>query len=184
GKILSVRMEFGYWVFEGDWQEGQRPSWNYRKEDGGGMIVDMYPHWSYVIQHLFGKSDSVSCIASTHIPERVDEEGQPYLCTADDAAYGTFALENGVVVRPTSTWAVGANGDDLLTVQVDGTDGSAVAVLRESKIQHRANTPISVWNPDIPNPIDFQAHWQEVPDYQVFDNAFKIQWKRFLKHVF
>lgn len=183
GKILSVRMEFGYWVFEGDWQEGQRPSWNYRKEDGGGMIVDMYPHWSYVIQHLFGKIDSVSCIASTHIPERVDEEGQPYLCTADDAAYGTFELENGVVVQANSSWAVRVNRDDLLTVQVDGTEGSAVAGLRECKIQHRVNTPKPVWNPDIPNPFDFQSHWQEVPDNQVFDNAFKIQWEMFLKHV-
>src|SRR5690625_190775 len=183
GKILSVRMEFGYWVFEGDWQEGQRPSWNYRKEDGGGMIVDMYPHWSYVIQHLFGKIDSVSCIASTHIPERVDEEGQPYLCTADDAAYGTFELENGVVVQANSSWAVRVNSDDLLTVQVDGTEGSAVAGLRECKIQHRVNTPKPVWNPDIPNPFDFQSNWQEVPDNQLFDNDFKIQWEMFLKHV-
>ncbi|MFC4025612.1 Gfo/Idh/MocA family protein [Oceanobacillus longus] len=183
GKILTVRMEFGYWVFEGDWQEGQRPSWNYRKEDGGGMIVDMYPHWSYVIQHLFGKIDSVSCLAATHIPERVDETGDAYTATADDAAYGTFELENGVIVQANSSWAVRVNRDDLLTIQVDGTEGSAVAGLRECKVQHRVNTPKPVWNPDVPNPFDFGSHWEEVPDNQEFDNAFKIQWEMFLKHV-
>lgn len=183
GKILTVRMEFGYWVFEGDWQEGQRPSWNYRKEDGGGMIVDMYPHWSYVIQHLFGKIDSVSCIAATHIPERVDENGNAYTATADDAAYGTLVLENGVIVQTNSSWAVRVNRDDLLTIQVDGTEGSAVAGLRECKVQHRVNTPKPVWNPDVPNPFEFQSHWEEVPDNQEFDNAFKIQWEMFLKHV-
>src|SRR5699024_10079656 len=183
GKILSVRMEFGYWVFEGDWQEGQRPSWNYRKEDGGGMIVDMYPHWSYVIQHLFGKIDSVSCIASTHIPERVDEESQPYLCTADDAAYGTFVLENGDVVQANSSWAVRVNCDVLLTVHLGGTEGIAVAGLCECKLQHCVNSPKPVWNTDIPNLFDFQAHWQEVKDNQVINNAVKIQSDMFLKHV-
>ncbi|MBP2079052.1 Gfo/Idh/MocA family protein [Oceanobacillus polygoni] len=183
GKILSVRMDFGYWVFEGDWQEGQRPSWNYRKEDGGGMIVDMYPHWSYVIQDLFGKIESVSCIGTTHIPERVDESGNTYTATADDAAYGMFELENGVIVQANSSWAVRVNRDDLFTVQVDGIEGSAVAGLRNCKVQHRVNSPKPVWNPDIPNPFDFQSHWKEVPDNKVFDNAFKVQWEMFLKHV-
>lgn len=183
GKILSVRMEFGYWVFEGDWQEGQRPSWNYRKEDGGGIIVDMFPHWSYVIQHLFGKIESVSCLGATHIPERLDENGEAYTCTADDAAYGTFELENGIIVQANSSWAVRVNRDDLLTVQVDGTEGSAVAGLRDCKAQHRVNTPKPVWNPDIPNPFNFLSDWQEVPSNQVFENAFKVQWEMFLKHV-
>ncbi len=183
GEMLSVRMEFGYWVFEGDWQEGQRPSWNYRKEDGGGIIVDMYAHWRYVIKHLFGDITSLSCIGKTHIPERIDEKGEKYAATADDAAYGTFELDNGIIVQANSSWAVRVNREDLLTIQVDGTEGSAVAGLRDCKIQHRVNTPKPVWNPDIPNPFDFQSQWQKVPDNQEFDNAFKIQWEMFLKHV-
>lgn len=184
GKILSVRMEFGYWVFEGDWQEAQRPSWNYRKEDGGGIIVDMFAHWRYVIDNLFGSIRSVSCIGATHIPERVDEMGEKYACSADDAAYATFELDEGIIVQANSSWAVRVNRDDLLTIQVDGTEGSAVAGLRDCKVQHRVNTPKPVWNPDVPNPHDFEAQWQEVPDNQEFENAFKVQWEMFIKHVF
>lgn len=183
GKILSVRMEFGYWVFEGDWQPAQRPSWNYRKEDGGGIIVDMFAHWRYVLDNLFGEVRSVSCLGATHVPERVDEQGQRYACTADDSAYGTFELDGGIIVQANSSWTVRVNRDDLLTVQVDGTEGSAVAGLRDCKAQHRVNTPKPVWNPDIPNPFNFLEQWQEVPGNQVFDNAFKIQWEYFLKHV-
>jgi len=183
GDILSVRMEFGYWVFEGDWQEGQRPSWNYRKEDGGGIIVDMFAHWRYVIHHLFGSIKSLSCLGAIHIDERIDENGKRYKCTAEDAAYGTFELESGIIVQANSSWAVRVNREDLLTIQVDGTEGSAVADLRNCKVQHRVNTPKPVWNPDVPNPHDYPAQWQEVPDNQEFDNAFKIQWEMFLKHV-
>ena len=183
GKILSVRMEFGYWVFEGDWQEGQRPSWNYRKEDGGGMIVDMFAHWRYVLDNLFGNVQAVSCLATTHIPSRIDEQGNEYKCTADDAAYATFELEGGIIAQVNSSWAVRVNRDDLLTIQVDGTEGSAVAGLRDCKIQHRVNTPKPVWNPDIVSPFIFTEQWSEVPNNQIFDNAFKIQWELFLKHV-
>jgi predicted dehydrogenase len=183
GKILSVRMEFGYWVFEGDLQPGQRPSWNYRKEDGGGMIDDMFAHWRYVLDNLFGEVRAVSCLGTTHIPSRIDEQGNPYKCTADDAAYGTFELEGGIIVQANSSWAVRVNRDDLLTIQVDGTEGSAVAGLRDCKVQHRVNTPKPVWNPDIENPFDFLDQWVDVPDNQMFDNGFKIQWEYFLKHV-
>ncbi|GAA0286288.1 putative dehydrogenase [Gracilibacillus halotolerans] len=183
GEILSVRMEFGYWVFEGDWQEGQRPSWNYRKEDGGGIIVDMFAHWRYVIDNLFGEIKSLSCLGVTHIPERVDENGETYKATADDAAYATFELKNGVIVQANSSWTVRVNREDLLTIQVDGTEGSAVAGLRDCKVQHRVNTPKPTWNPDIENPFDFTSQWQEVPTNDVFDNGFKVQWEQFLKHV-
>ncbi|WP_018923509.1 Gfo/Idh/MocA family protein [Salsuginibacillus kocurii] len=183
GEILSVRMEFGYWVFEGDWQEGQRPSWNYRKEDGGGIIVDMFPHWRYVLDNLFGEVQSVSCLGVTHIEERVDENGRAYKCTADDAAYATFELDGGIIVQANSSWAVRVNRDDLLTIQVDGKEGSAVAGLRDCKVQHRVNTPKPVWNPDIENPFNFEEQWDEVPANQLFDNAFKIQWEMFLKHI-
>ncbi|MBS4202714.1 Gfo/Idh/MocA family protein [Lederbergia citrea] len=183
GQILSVRMEFGYWVFEGDWQEGQRPSWNYRKEDGGGMIVDMFAHWRYVLDNLFGNVTAVSCLATTHIPNRVDEQGNEYKCTADDAAYATFELEGGIIAQVNSSWAVRVNRDDLLTIQVDATEGSAVAGLRDCKAQHRINTPKPVWNPDIENPFNFTEQWSEVPNNQIFDNGFKVQWELFLKHV-
>jgi len=185
GDILSVRGEFGYWVFEGHVpdQPAQRPSWNYRKEDGGGMIIDMLCHWRYVIDNLFGDIKSVSCLGATHIPERVDENGQPYKCTTDDSAYSTFELKNGIIVHFNSSWNVRVRRDDLLTVQVDGTKGTAVAGLRGCKVQDISATPKPVWNPDIDNPIDFYDGWSEVPDACEYDNAFKIQWELFLRHV-
>jgi predicted dehydrogenase len=183
GRILSVRGEFGYWVFEGDLQPTQRPSWNYRKEDGGGVVIDMLCHWRYVIDNLFGNVTAVSCRAATHIPERIDEKGARYQCTADDSAYATFETANGVVVHMNSSWCVRVRRDDLLTLQVDGTKGSAVAGLRDCWIQRSEATPRPVWNPDLPQSIDFFATWQKVPEYATFDNAFKAQWELFLKHV-
>ena len=183
GKILSVRGEFGYWVFEGDTVPAQRPSWNYRKEDDGGIIVDMLCHWRYVLDNIFGKVQAVSCIGATHIKERVDEEGNAYKCTADDAAYASFQLENEVVAHFNSSWCVRVRRDDLLTIQVDGTLGSAVAGLRECYTQHYGNTPKPVWNPDIEQPIKFYEGWSKVPEQEIFENAFKVQWELFLKHV-
>lgn len=183
GQILSVRGEFGYWVFEGDTIPAQRPSWNYRKEDEGGIIVDMLCHWRYVLDNVFGKVKSVSCLGATHIPKRVDEQGKTYNCTADDAAYATFELEGGVIAHFNSSWTVRVRRDDLLTLQVDGTKGSAVAGLRECYTQAYGNTPKPVWNPDIPQPINFFEGWSRVPEQEVFDNAFKVQWEMFLKHI-
>jgi predicted dehydrogenase len=183
GRIFAVRGEFGYWVFEGDWQPAQRPSWNYRKEDGGGIILDMLCHWRYVLDNLFGEVKSVSCLGATHIPERVDESGRRYRATADDAAYATFELAGGIVAHVNSSWAVRVRRDDLVTFQVDGTHGSAVAGLQRCWSQARVNTPKPVWNPDIPQTIDFFSTWQEVPDNQACDNAFKVQWELFIRHV-
>ncbi|GII54541.1 oxidoreductase [Planotetraspora thailandica] len=183
GRILSVRGEFGYWVFEGDWQPGQRPSWNYRAEDGGGIVLDMFPHWTYVLENLFGRVESVYAHVSTHINERWDEHGQAYKATADDAAYGVFEIEGGVVAQINSSWAVRVNRDELVEFQVDGTHGSAVAGLRECRIQHRAGTPRPVWNPDLPVTESFRDQWQRVPDNTDFDNGFKVQWEMFVRHV-
>jgi predicted dehydrogenase len=183
GDIFSVKGEFGYWVFEGHTIPAQRPSWNYRKEDDGGIIVDMLCHWRYVLDNLFGKVKSVSCLGATHIPERVDEQGKPYKCTADDAAYATFELENGIIAHFNSSWTTRVRRDDLLTLQVDGTKGSAVAGLRECWTQHYGNTPKPVWNPDIQQPINFYEGWSKVPEQEVHDNAFKAQWELFLRHV-
>ncbi len=183
GKILSVRGEFGYWVFEGDNIPAQRPSWNYRKEDDGGIIVDMLCHWRYVLDNLFGEVKALSCLGATHIPERVDEQGKKYACTADDAAYATFELEGGVIAHFNSSWVTRVRRDDLLTLQVDGTHGSAVAGLRECYIQHYGSTPKPTWNPDIEQPIKFMEGWQKVPAQEEYDNAFKVQWEMFLKHI-
>src|SRR5262245_49625240 len=183
GRILSVRGEFGYWVFEGDWQSAQRPSWNYRTADGGGIVLDMFPHWHYVLEDLFGPVRSVTAHVTTHIPRRVDENGAGYDATADDAAYAIFELAGGIVAQINSSWAVRVYRDELVEFQVDGTEGSAVAGLRECRIQHRATTPRPVWNPDVPVTEDFRAQWQTVPDNEPFDNGFKVQWEMFLRHV-
>jgi len=186
GRLLSVRGEFGYWVFEGDPQRAQpaaqRPSWNYRRKDGGGIILDMLCHWRYVLDNLFGEVRAVSCLGATHIPWRWDENGKRYKATADDAAYASFRLAGGVVAHFNSSWTVRVRRDDLLTLQVDGTEGSAVAGLRRCFFQGYKDTPKPVWNPDIPQPIDFFAGWKEVPD-EGYDNAFKAQWELFLRHV-
>ena len=184
GKILSVRGEFGYWVFEGDWGvPAQRPSWNYRKADGGGIILDMLCHWRYVLDNLFGEVKSVSCLGATHIPTRVDEAGKPYKADADDAAYATFQLEGGVTAQINSSWVTRVRRDDLVTFHVDGTHGSAVAGLHKCFTQHRVNTPKPVWNPDMPQTINFFENWEEVPNNTAFDNGFKAQWELFLRHV-
>jgi len=183
GRILSVRGEFGYWVFEGDWQPAQRPSWNYRKEDAGGIVVDMLCHWRYVLDNLFGGVKSVMCIGATHIPERWDERGVRYAATADDAAYATFELASGVIAQINSSWCTRVRRDDLATFHVDGTLGSAVAGLTECWLQPRAATPKPVWNPDVPQSIDFYATWQKMPANRTYENAFKAQWTLFLRHV-
>ena len=186
GRVLSVRGEFGYWVFEGDWQQAQRPSWNYRVEDGGGVTLDMFCHWDYVMHNLFGRVTSVSALNAVHVPERVDESGARYTATADDAAYGIFELDGAdgrVVAQINSSWAVRVFRDELVEFQVDGTEGSAVAGLRRCRVQHRSMTPKPVWNPDVANPLDFRAQWAEVPDNETFDNGFKVQWEQFLRHV-
>ncbi len=183
GDILSIRGDFGYWVFEGHTVPAQRPSWNYRKEDDGGIIVDMLCHWRYVLDNIFGSVKGVFCLGATHITERIDENGQPYKCTADDAAYSIFELEGGIIAQFNSSWTTRVRRDDLLTLHVDGSKGSAVAGLRDCWSQHYGNTPKPVWNPDIPNPIDFKEGWTKVPEQENFDNAFKAQWELFLKHV-
>ena len=186
GRIFSVRGEFGYWVFEGDTVPIQRPSWNYRKEDGGGIIMDMLCHWRYVLDNLFGPVKAVSCLGATHIPTRWDEAGKPYECTADDAAYATFEIagaDGPIVAHFNSSWCVRVRRDDLVTFQVDGTKGTALAGLRDCWTQHYGSTPRPVWNPDIPSPLNYFDTWQKVPEQDTFDNAFKRQWELFLRHV-
>ena len=183
GRILSVRGEFGYWVFEGDYLPAQRPSWNYRAEDGGGMVLDMFCHWNYVLENLFGAVEAVTAKAVTHIPERWDEHGERYDATADDAAYAIFELAGGIIAQVNSSWAVRVERKELVEFQVDGTHGSAVAGLFNCRIQPRESTPMPVWNPDLPTTEDFRGQWREVPDNQVFGNGFRAQWEQYLLDV-
>jgi predicted dehydrogenase len=184
GRILSVRGEFGYWVFEGDWQPANRPSWNYRTRDGGGIVLDMLCHWRYVLDNLFGEVRAVSCRAATHIPRRVDEDGKPYNADADDAAYATFELGNDIIAHINSSWCTRVRRDDLVTFHVDGTHGSAVAGLQTCYSQARVNTPRPVWNPDVPQPIKFLDTWAEVPGLGAYENGFKTEWEMFIRHLY
>ena len=183
GRVLAVRLEFGYWVFEGHEIPAQRPSWNYRADAGGGITLDMFPHWCYLLEDLFGPVTALYARRVTHVPRRFDESGAPYDVTADDAAYAVLELEGGVMASVNSSWAVRVNRRELLEVHVDGTDGSAVAGLRQCAVQHRVSTPLAVWNPDLPDPLDYPAQWTDVPDNAVFDNGFKAQWEQFLRAV-
>ena len=183
GRIIAARGEFGYWVYPGPEPEPQRPSWNYRREDGGGIISDMFAHWRYVLDNVFGPVRSVMAVGATHIPERIGEDGKPYEATAEDAAYAIFEFDDGLVVQMNSSWAVRVNRDELFELQVDGTDGSAVAGLRGCKIQPAVATPKSTWNPDLPDPIAHRESWIEVPATEPPENGFKLQWEAFLRHV-
>jgi predicted dehydrogenase len=187
GRILSLRGEFGYWVWEGDVQPAQRPSWNYRAQDGGGMTTDMFCHWNYVLEGIVGTVRTVASQTATHIPTRWDEQGRPYAATADDAAYGIFQLETPagepVVAQINSSWAVRVHRDELVEFQVDGTEGSAVAGLFRCVAQPRSATPRPVWNPDLPTTERFRDQWLEIPANADLDNGFKAQWEEFLRDV-
>ena len=180
GRVLSVRLEFGYWVFEGDGPPAQRPSWNYRKEDGGGIVLDMFPHWQYLLEDLLGPISAVYARNVIHLPQRWDESGAPYDATADDAVYAVVEFGSGVLGTVNASWAVRVNRRELLEIQVDGTYGSAVAGLRNCAAQHRVNTPMPVWNPDLPDPLDYQAQWLDIPDTEEYGNGFKVEWELFL----
>ncbi|PPR15600.1 MAG: D-xylose dehydrogenase [Alphaproteobacteria bacterium MarineAlpha9_Bin7] len=183
GRVLSVRGEFGYWVFDGSDEPAQRPSWNYLQSQGGGIILDMLTHWRYVLDNLFGGVKAVSCRGVVHIKERWSEDGERYESDAEDAAYATFELRDGGIAHFNSSWAVRVRRDDLLTIQVDGTEGSAVAGLRRCWFQSRSNTPTPVWNPDLPQTLDYMGGWEESLDNVVYTNAFRAQWELFLRHV-
>jgi predicted dehydrogenase len=183
GRLLSVRLEFGYWVFEDKVGVGQRPSWNYRAEKGGGIVLDMFCHFRYLLDHLFGGVRSVICTARTDVPRRADERGKPYKVTAEDSAYALLELKDGAVAQISASWCVRPHRHDLMTIHVDGAKGSASAGLRDCWVQPASATPVFVWNPDIPQEIDPRSGWLEVPDHGPVANAFRRQWELFLRHV-
>jgi predicted dehydrogenase len=182
GRVLSVRGEFGYWVFPGPDPPAQRPSWNYRAADGGGIVGDMFSHWRYVLDDLFGAVRGVFAVGAVHLPLRYDEQGRAFDADAEDAAYAIFELEDGVIAQLNSSWCVRVDRGERFELQIDGTDGTAVAGLRECRLQPAAATPRAVWNPDLPDPIDHRAAWETVPARES-GNAFKVQWEHFLRHV-
>ena len=183
GRILSVRIDFGYWVFDGIEAPAQRPSWNYQLAQGGGIILDMFCHWRYVLDHTIAPVTGVCCIGRNHIVERRDERGKPYVADADDGVFAILELENGIIVQVASSWCTRVRRDDLVTVQVDGTTGSAVAGLHRCLTQSQSDTPRPVWNPDEPQQMQFANQWQEVYQDESFDNGFKSQWISFLRHL-
>ena len=183
GRLLHVKLDFGWWVFDGIHQRAQRSSWNYRKSEGGGLILDMYPHWRYILDGLFGPITAVTCRHQTHLPDRRDEAGRPYTCDVEDAAYATFELASGVLVEVTSSWTSRVRRDDLMTLQVDGTGGSAVAGLHRCFVQPAGTTPLPAWDVMQDRRPDYPAQWQEVPDTTPLKNGYRAGWEGFLPHI-
>lgn len=183
GRILSVRGEFGYWVFDGREPPLQRPSWNYRKEEGGSIIADMFPHWRYLLEDLFGGVRAVSCLGATHVRRRWDEAGREYPVTAADSAYASFLIEGDVVAQFNSSWAVRVRRDDLFTLQVDGTRGSAVCGLNDCWVQLDPSTPRVTWNPDLGPSHRWLETWSPVLGPPPESGPFRAQWELFLRHV-
>jgi predicted dehydrogenase len=183
GRVLSVRLDFGWWVFDGDFQASQRPSWNYRKAAGGGLILDMFAHWRYIFDRLLGPIASVSCREMTAQPRRIDESGKPYDVDVEDHAFAVFELEGGAIAQVSSSWANRVKRDDLLQIQVDGTKGSAVCGLHRCFIQPLAATPRPFFDPERPQAAVFDDEWQETPTLDPFKNSYREGWELFLRHV-
>ena len=183
GRVLSVRLDFGWWVFDGTPYSAQRPSWNYRKATGGGLILDMFAHWRYIFDRLLGEIKAVSCAHITALPERRDEAGDPYPVDVEDTAFAIFELTNGVLAQVSSSWASRVKRDDLLQIQVDGTRGSAVCGMHRCFVQPLAATPKPFFDPEHPQPMVFDAQWQEMPDVESVRNGYRAGWELFLRHV-
>jgi predicted dehydrogenase len=183
GQVLSAKLEFGWWIFDGELTPAQRSSWNYRKRDGGGLVLDMFPHWRYIVDHLIGAIGSVSCRVSTQVPQRRDEQGQRYDVDVEDTALATFELDGGALVQVSCSWATRVKRDDMLTIQVDGTHGSAVCGLHRCYVQSLVATPKPVWSIEADRNERFDDQWQEVPDVDAYKNSYRAGWELFLRHV-
>lgn len=183
GRVLSVRLDFGYWIFDGELSPAQRSSWNYKKAEGGGLVLDMYSHWRYIIDRLVAPVRRISALVQTLVPRRRDERGEPYAVDVEDAAYALLELDGGIAATVTSSWCTRVRRDDLMTIQIDGTAGSAVAGLHHCRIQPLAATPKPVWNADAPQAMNFFEQWQDVPDATVYASSFRRCWELFLRHV-
>jgi predicted dehydrogenase len=183
GRILSARLEGGWWVFDGELYPMQRSSWNYRRKDGGGLVLDMYPHWRYLLASLLGPIKAVSCRKKTQIPKRIDEMGKPYDVDVEDEVFATLEFESGALAQVTTSWATRVKRDDLIQIQIDGTLGSAVAGGHRCFVQSLAATPKPLWNADAPQTMNFDEQWLEIPDNEPFKNSYRSGWEQFLRHV-
>jgi predicted dehydrogenase len=183
GRVLSIRLDFGWWVFDGTPYPAQRPSWNYRKASGGGLILDMFAHWRYIFDRLLGEIKAVSCRHMTALPERRDEAGNPYRVDVEDTAFAVFEVAGGVLAQVSSSWANRVKRDDLLQIQVDGTRGSAVCGLHRCFVQPLAATPKPFFDAERPQQMVFDEQWQEMPDIEPLRNGYRAGWELFLKHV-
>jgi predicted dehydrogenase len=183
GRVLNFRLEFGYWIFSGMEVPAQRSSWNYRKAEGGGLVLDMYPHWRYIIEGLLGPIKRVVSAAWTAIPERVDERGRRYDVDVEDSTATLVELESGAFGVITSSWATRVRRDDLVILQVDGTAGSAVAGLHRCKLQSMAQTPKTHWDVNVDHGYNYDAQWVDAPELTPFRNSYRAGWEAFLRHV-
>jgi predicted dehydrogenase len=183
GRILEVRLEFSRWIFDGATRPAQRPTWNYRKRDGGGLILDMFPHWRYLIEHLAGGVRTVSCTARTQIPRRYDERGQRYDVDVEDAAFAHLELDGGAIASVNSSWTSRIRREDVITIQIDGTHGSAVAGLHDCYTQTDAATPKVAITVDERQPQSFHEQWQAIPDDATWQNSYRAGWDMFIRHV-
>jgi predicted dehydrogenase len=183
GRVLSIRLDFGWWVFDGELHPAQRPSWNYRRATGGGLILDMFAHWRYIFDRLLGEIKAVSCRHTTALPKRRDEGGQWYGVDVEDSAFATFELAGGVLAQVTSSWASRVKREDLLQIQVDGTLGSAVCGLHRCFVQPLVTTPKPFFDAERPQAMVFDEQWQEMPNIGPFRSSYRAGWEMFLKHV-
>jgi predicted dehydrogenase len=184
GRVVGFRLEFGWWVFDGIEEPCQRPSWNYRKSAGGGLILDMYSHFRYMIENILGPIERVACAAATAVPERVDEHGERYAVDVEDHSATLVALRSGAVGSVLASWATRVRRDDLMTFQIDGTYGSAVAGLHRCCAQSVADTPkVAAFNPMIDLGIGYASRWQQVPGAGPYPNPYRVGWEDFLRHL-
>jgi predicted dehydrogenase len=183
GRILAVKIDAGSWIFDGKRQKCQRPSWNYKRAEGGGLALDMMAHWRYMIDRLAAPVTAVSALMSTATPERVDEQDRLYTVDVEDTSHALLKLAGGAVGVITNSWATRVRRDDTMMVQIDGTAGSAVAGRMRCFTQSAVNTPEAFFGGGQPANMDFFAQWLEVPDSLPVKNAFRQCWEAFLRHV-
>jgi predicted dehydrogenase len=184
GRVIGFRLEFGWWVFDGVRSPSQRPSWNYRRAAGGGLILDMFAHWRYIFDRLLGPIEAVSCRHITTAPERVDEAGARYAVDVDDQALTLVELASGATGAIVASWATRVRRDDLLTFQIDGTKGSAVAGLHRCYMQPLGDTPkVAAFNPMVDLAVDYRARWLEAPAAGPYPNPYRVGWEDFLRHL-
>lgn len=189
GRVIGFQIAFGWWVFDGIGAESQRPSWNYREEAGGGLILDMHPHWRYVIEGVLGPIARVAALAWTGQTERADEAGGRFSVDVEDNAHTLLELESGARGAIFSSWSTRVRRDDLVTFQVDGTGGTAVAGLRRCWKQAAGETPavrgfLMGRDPDAMDvSVDYRAGWEEEPDCYPYKNPYRFGWEGFIRHV-